>query len=317
MSLSTVDAFKHIRSDKAVILTDDQLHQLQKVLNSMLDDITDCCDRHGLRYVLGGGTCLGAVRHHGFIPWDDDIDINMPRKDHDRFVRIFAEEYGSRYWVHTPQSTSGYGLTLSRVLLKGTSVRTREDFQNKECGAFVDIFVIENTYNNRVARTFHGVGSMALGYLQSCAKFHRDRKELTALLNSIEDEDDRRRYAKTFRLKFLIGSLTSWRSLDGWTKAADRWYSRCRDETTEWITMPSGRGHFFREMYRRRQICPGVPMEYDGQMRMVPADYQTYLSRMYGDYMKIPEEGDREQHIFFAPFDLGGAAGLRPVQRTT
>ena len=130
MSLSTLEVFKHIQPEGAVVLTDEQLLDLQKTLNGILRDIISVCAKHHLRYFLGGGSALGAIRHHGFIPWDDDIDINMPREDHDRFVQVFRQEFGTKYWVHTPEETAGYGLLLSRVLLKGTSVRTREDFHN-------------------------------------------------------------------------------------------------------------------------------------------------------------------------------------------
>ena len=171
MSLSTLEVFKHIQPEGAVVLTDEQLLDLQKTLNGILRDIVSVCAKHHLRYFLGGGSALGAIRHHGFIPWDDDIDINMPREDHDRFVQVFRQEFGTKYWVHTPEETAGYGLLLSRVLLKGTSVRTREDFHNPECGAFIDIFVIENTYDNAFLRNIHGFGCMAFGFAQSCRKF--------------------------------------------------------------------------------------------------------------------------------------------------
>ena len=135
MSLSTVDAFKHIHSGETVTLTQEELAQLQSVLLDILADIADVCDRHGITYELG--------------------DINMPRADYDRFIPIFRQEMGEKYWIHTPQETDNYGLMLSRILKKGTSVRTREDFQNPECGAFVDIFVIENTFDNTFLRTIH------------------------------------------------------------------------------------------------------------------------------------------------------------------
>ena len=270
----------------------------------MLSDVDACCRRHGLQYVLGGGSCLGAVRHHGFIPWDDDIDINMPRKDYEQFVDVFGEEYGDRYWIHTPQETEGYGLTLSRVLLKGTCVRTREDFHNKECGAFVDIFVIENTYDNPLLRRLHGLGCLSMGLIQSCSKFYRDRKELTALAKSIEDPAERRSILLTFRIKIALGALTSFCSTDAWTRLTDRMYARCRDDGSSYVTIPSGKGHFFGELYLRRQILPGIPMDYDGTKRMVSPDYDGYLRRLYGEYRTLPDEGQRERHIFFAPFQL-------------
>ena len=249
MSLSTLEVFKHIQPEGAVVLTDEQLLDLQKTLNGILRDIVSVCAKHHLRYFLGGGSALGAIRHHGFIPWDDDIDINMPREDHDRFVQVFRQEFGTKYWVHTPEETAGYGLLLSRVLLKGTSVRTREDFHNPECGAFIDIFVIENT---------------------------------------------------TFRTKIVLGALLSFASLDTWIRWSDRWYSRCHDGSSRYVTIPAGRGHFYGELYRREDICEGIPVQYDDMKVFVSKGYDLYLKRLYGDYRKIPEEADREKHVFFA-----------------
>lgn len=304
MGLSTVDAFKHIRSEEALTLTDEQLKDLQRTLNGMLSDLDECCRRNGLTYVLGGGSCLGAVRHHGFIPWDDDVDVNMPRADLEKFLVLFEKEYGDRYWVHSPQTTKGYGLTLSRILLKGTSVRTREDFQNEECGAFLDIFPIENTYDSTLLRKLHGLSCMAAGFAQSCSKFKRDRRELLRLAASIEDPKERKHYLRIFRVKIALGCLFFWRSPDGWTKRCDRVYKRCTDSNSGYVTMPSGRGHFFRELYERKEILPGVPVAYEDRQYPVPSDYDAYLTRLYGNYREIPPENKREKHIFFAPFCL-------------
>lgn len=316
MNLSTIGAFKHIHSKDAIVLTDAQVRQLQATLNGILMDIVDVCEENHLRYNLGGGTCLGAVRHHGFIPWDDDIDINMPRKDHDLFVAAFQKKYGDRYWVHTARTTKNYGLLLSRVLLKGTSVRTREDFWNRECGAFVDIFIIENTYDNAALRKVHGFGCMAFGFLQSCRKFYRDRKPLMQLLrDATNPPEELTGYRRAFRIKIMLGFFLAWMPLDGWIHAADRWYGMCRNEHSTYVSVPAGRGHFFGELYRREDFVETTDMLYAGRPLKVAKNYDLYLRRLYGDYHKIPKDADKEQHVFFAPFYLdgdGSAGGKRP-----
>lgn len=304
MKLSTIEAFKHLRSRDAIVLTDVQLKELQQTLNGMLSDIVDVCEQYGIRYNLGGGTALGAVRHGGFIPWDDDVDINMPRADHDRFVEIFAREYGDRYWVHTAKTTKNYGLLLSRVLLKGTCVKTREDFWNAECGCFVDIFPIENTYNNPVRRKLHGFGCMALGFAQSCRKFYRDREPLMRLVENGENGAQDEELKKVFQTKIRIGRCLSFLSLDQWTRLADRWYGKCRDEHSIYVSVPSGKKHFFGELYRREDFVRTKPVLYEGRPMQVAADADGYLTRLYGSWKKIPKKKEQEKHVYFAPFYL-------------
>ncbi len=91
MGLSTFDVFKQVDSEGLIEVTGEKLCALQGVLLQMLRDVDSVCSRHGIPYTLGGGSCLGAARHQGFIPWDDDLDINMTREGY----RRFAEAYGA------------------------------------------------------------------------------------------------------------------------------------------------------------------------------------------------------------------------------
>lgn len=77
MNLSTHNLFKNVKKDGMIEITGENLLSLQQVLLMIMDDIDHVCRQHNLKYMLGGGTALGAVRHSGFIPWDDDIDINI------------------------------------------------------------------------------------------------------------------------------------------------------------------------------------------------------------------------------------------------
>ena len=102
MGLSTFDAFKHLKAEGAIPLEGERLVALQRRLVSILDDILAVAQETGARLVLGGGTALGAVRHKGFIPWDDDLDVNMPRADWPRFRDAFMARFGEKYALFEP-----------------------------------------------------------------------------------------------------------------------------------------------------------------------------------------------------------------------
>ena len=98
--------------------SDQVQRQIWATEQEILDVIHQVCTEHGLRYSLAYGTLIGAMRHKGFIPWDDDMDICMPRADYDRFVTLFSEECASDYWVQNIRIDDQYDLHFSKVRKK-------------------------------------------------------------------------------------------------------------------------------------------------------------------------------------------------------
>ena len=97
---------------------------------TMLKDVAKFCDDHNIKYYLCGGTLLGAVRHKGFIPWDDDVDINIPRESYDKLVTLFEtdQDFSSRYYLQSPKSHPELGLHVSQIRKRGTVARRKYDY---------------------------------------------------------------------------------------------------------------------------------------------------------------------------------------------
>lgn len=299
--LSTVEMFKNADFREGVDLTEEQLAQLQRLLLEILQDMDSFCREYHICYYLGGGSALGAVRHKGFIPWDDDADVNMPRADYERFIEEFPRAMGEKYWLHTPEHTHGHGLLLARVRLKGTCVKTREDFfNNKECGAFVDVFVVDNVPDNPFLRALHGFGSLALGFLLSCRKFYRERSQWQKLLS---EENNCKNLRRAFRIKSTIGFFTAIFPIDWWVHWNHWWNGLCKNENSRCVTVPAGRKHYWGEMIPREEVFPVIVRPFEGS-DFCTARTELYLKQLYGDYMKIPKKGKREKHLFFAPLIL-------------
>ena len=127
-------------------LTPEELKALQACFLEIIKDIDRVCQEHGLCYMAAGGTALGSVRHKGFIPWDDDVDILMPREDLNRFVELFEECMGDKYELTTPNSDK-YQLEsmISAVYKKNTLKAAFLDYNTPfPKGVHIDIFAIES-----------------------------------------------------------------------------------------------------------------------------------------------------------------------------
>lgn len=292
MELSTFDAFKRIESVELVRLDDGQLRSLQRCLLTILDDIRTVCQEERVFWTLGGGSALGAIRHRGFIPWDDDLDVNMPRDEWTRFRAAFERRFGAKYVVYEPGDPTDYPLAFPRIRLRGTSYVTREDLlmPTLEHGVFADVFLLENAFDNRFLRTLHGVGSLTLGVLYSCRKIFFERRLLLDLgLNGT-----------AFRLKRTIGCLLTFLPLGVWTRLWDKWNRLCRNSCSKWVTFPVGRKHFFGELAPRVELGESTETEFEGRRVNVPKGSTAYMTRLYGpDYMTPPSSKSRERHAVF------------------
>ena len=128
------------------------LHRLQRVELDILRDFMDLCDRHNLTYFGIAGTGIGAKRHGGFIPWDDDIDVAMPRKDFERFLKYAKKELADRYIPLNAEYDSRFPMMTTRLMKKGT-VFVEEALKDAKCpcGIFLDLYVMDNVADNKIA----------------------------------------------------------------------------------------------------------------------------------------------------------------------
>lgn len=127
--------------------------RINEHLLKILIEVDRVCRKNKIKYCLIGGTLLGAVRHHGFIPWDDDIDIAMPREDFESFVRLFDSETGERFSLDYFTVNKKYWLPFAKVRLNGT-IYQESGIKNEKIknGFWIDIFPLDYTRNTRRSR---------------------------------------------------------------------------------------------------------------------------------------------------------------------
>ena len=294
MGLSTFDAFKRLQAADAIPLEGERLRALQTCLLTILDDIVAVCTAENVRWTLGGGSVLGAIRHRGFIPWDDDLDLNMPRGEWTRFRDAFLARFGEKYAIYEPGSPADYPLAFPRIRLRGSRVVTREDLllNDIEPGAFIDVFLLENTFDNALLRGIHGLGSLLLGFCYSCRKQFAERKLLRGWgLNGA-----------VFRMKRFVGFFLAVLPMGTWTRLWDGWNRLCGHDASRLVTLPVGRRHFFGELAPRTELDESAAGEFEGRKVNIPKGAAAYMSRLYGPgYMTPPLEADRERHVVFEP----------------
>jgi lipopolysaccharide cholinephosphotransferase len=116
------------------------IRELRQLQLAIMDDIHQFCEQNGIRYSLAGGTLIGAFRHQGYIPWDDDIDIYLMRSDYERFLKEYKDKNG-RFQLLCPEQTEHYFYTFAKVIDTQT-VMIEDETEGYEIGVYVDVFLL-------------------------------------------------------------------------------------------------------------------------------------------------------------------------------
>ena len=271
-------------------ITEEQTAELQKILLQMMKDIHFVCEKYFLTYFLGGGSCLGAVRHNGFIPWDDDIDVIMPREDYDKLPVLLDAEFPEKYFSKEVRLDEKYDANSMKIRLKGSVCRELFESDPENAGIFIDIYPLENVYDNSLVRKLHGYVCELLLLICSCVRLKNNAPLIKPFLT------DEKQLAVIER-KLRLAKLLAFFPLKKWLLITEKMMSSCKNKNSSFVSIPSGRKHYFGEMQPRSAFSKAVLTDFENTEFYIMQGFDSYLTGLYGeDYMTPPPESGRELH---------------------
>ena len=271
-------------------LTKEQLRKLQLTELEMLCEVRRICEKHDISYQIIAGTLLGAVRHGGFIPWDDDADVAMLRPEYERFRKVCRTELDkSRFEFQDDRNTPGYRWGYGKLRRKGT-LFLREHQENMPYfqGVFIDIFPLDEVPSNYLFRALWNAECFVVRKaLWSRVGKEADKKpvkrKIFALLDSIPEKKIRAHYHRLIRRSVRLEKMHS-----GILKKVNH-----RQRWVRILMFPTPNNAYG---YRRKWYEKSALYDFEGESVTGIADVDEYLSFKFGTYMKLPPKEQRKVH---------------------
>lgn len=231
------------------------LRRQQMRMLDILLHVDKFCKEHNIRYWLSSGTLLGAVRHGGFIPWDDDVDIEMMREDYIRFEQLY--EGDEDHVLHTHKNDLHYIMPYAKVRDRHSVVEEHSGGENfKYKGVFIDIFALEYTHKF-VNHQMH----MKLRRIRKFESRHQPSKVVEKIIS--------------WRKRYAFATIKAWRAISGLFPG-----QQLRHTLGTWC---------YRKARYEADLFPLSTVQFEGYSFPAPHDSDAYLRKIYGDYMQIPE----------------------------
>lgn len=256
---------------------DETLKHLQKVQLKIFNYFLDVCEEHDITYFIYGGSLLGTIRHQGFIPWDDDIDVIMFREEFEKLNILLQNNIDEKYKFINVLNEKTYHFTWSRLMLKDTLFKEWwADQVEYTPNIFIDIFVLDNIPNNNVKRFIHKWTSFSLNQLTMYAfiKFDNESALKKIFQQSVH-----------YFLKILPISSYSIKR-----KCINSYAKYQNEDCKEVCDFPAV---CQMPVYLKTDWLPAKKAKFEGIDVNIPNNYDKVLKRTYGNYMELPPEEKR------------------------
>ena len=269
---------------------DRECELLHRCLLIIAKEIKRICDENGIQYFLIGGTLLGAVRHHGFIPWDDDLDIGMLREDYNRFIDACKTDLNPKFVLCSLGTEKEYNRPFAKLRLKDTYFPDQGQSEKIYGGIFVDIFPIDVMPKSSMTQKFQN----------AFIKIWRNSIQLK-LASRLETGKDKALYVILSPFRWLPKAVI--------VKRLVKWETKYNDiNSFDYYINFSSSYKYGKEVFPRMSIQNGTTqLQFEDTLFCVPKDYDSVLKQLYGDYMKLPPEEKRvykhaNGNIEFGPY---------------
>lgn len=283
------------------VLSDEEMKKLREVFLISFSDLKKCCDRHGLTVMMIGGSALGTVRHEGFIPWDDDLDVAMSRADFETLKKVFQKELGDRYVLTSPNYDGNARNRFPQLLIKNTRfVEAGADPNTNLNMIKIDIFIIEGVPENILLRFIKGINCSVLMGIASYVDSYQNKNKVIKEYMCKTPEGKR-----AYLYRMFLGKLFSFRRAQKWYDILD--IAMQYNKKSNLAGIPSGRKHYFGEIRSRSTFFPTSEGRFEGMSVDLPGNPKDYLMNLYGsNYMQLPPPEKREKHfILDVEFEAG------------
>ena len=259
-------------------ITNELLAKVQNIELEILKEVIRVCEEHHLQYYLDAGTCLGAMRHQGFIPWDDDVDIAMPRVDYEKFKMIFPTVCDRKFFLHLRGNDKLYSSPFLKVRKNGTEFGSEADKKLCHMGVWIDIFCVD---------------SISVNKRDSAFRYKKFKDSCLALYaNKLLDKSKR---TKKWNLICHLIPMNLLKLIE--EQIDKKWlsYLKASDEKKVYVSF-STTYTLDKVIYDEEVLFPVRKIKFCDIEATVPNDYNAFLTIMYGDWHKLPPEDKRTSH---------------------
>ncbi len=268
-----------MENQKLYEFTPETLRKLQLKELDTLVYFKEFCDKNNLLFYLCGGCCIGSLRTGGFIPWDDDIDILMPRDDYEKLYKLWDNDRQERFkLLRTDEKIFTGNIFTTIVDTETTCVKANQAHLDIPFGIMMDIFPIDGCPKGKFKRTMQKLNAMI--YSLFLAQIVPENHGGIMALGS----------------KFLLSIVKSPKAREKKWRNAERRMSKYKISDCEYITELCEGVHSMQPEYPKEWFASAVYREFEGLQMPIPVGYDPYLKKAFGDYMKLPPEDKQKPH---------------------